>query len=106
MTRDSAPPLLAGVRISHPDRVIYPALGITKIELARFCESIARWIVPHVAGRPLTLVHCPNGLHGECRYMRHAKVWGPDVLRRVRIPEKTKVGEYLVADDIAGVVAL
>jgi Predicted eukaryotic-type DNA primase len=45
-----------GIRISHPDRLIYPDLGISKIQVARYYEAIADWIVPHVAGRPLTLV--------------------------------------------------
>jgi bifunctional non-homologous end joining protein LigD len=99
-------PTVAGIPISHPERLIYPDLNIRKLDLARFYEAIADWIVPHVRGRPLTLVHCPNGMLGECRYMRHNKAWGPAALRRVRIREKTKVGEYLVAEDIAGVVAL
>ena len=102
---DSAPSV-AGVRISHPDRLIYPDLGISKIDLAHYYEDIARWIVPHVAGRPLTLVHCPNGLAAPCIYLRHGKAWGPRALRRVKIQEKTKVGEYLVADSIEGVVSL
>ena len=99
-------PSLAGVRISHPDRIIYPDLGISKLDLARYYDAIAEWIVPHVAGRPLTLCHCPNGLLGRCAFMRHRKAWGPDVLRRVQIREKTKIGEYLVADDAAAVVGL
>lgn len=97
---------VAGVSISHPDRVIYPDLGVTKLDLARYYEAVGPWIVPHVRGRPLTLVHCPNGMLAECRYLRHAKAWGPKQLRRVMIREKTKTGEYLVADDVAGVIAL
>jgi len=99
-------PVVAGVRISHPDRIIYPAFDLTKLDLVRFYESIGNWVVPHVKGRPLTLVHCPNGMLAECRYMRHTKAWGPTALRRVKLREKTKTGEYLVADDIAGVIAL
>jgi bifunctional non-homologous end joining protein LigD len=97
---------VAGLRISHPDRLIYPDLGISKIQLARYYEDIAEWIVPHVAGRPLTLVHCPAGLASPCIYLKHAKAWGPSALRRVKIQEKTKVGEYLVADSIEAVVSL
>ena len=95
MTRDES---VAGIRISHPDRVIYPDLGISKSELARYYERIGDWILPHVAGRPLTLLHCPAGLTAPCHYLKHAKAWGPRALRRVKIQEKTKVGEYLVAD--------
>ena len=105
-TGDPAAPTVAGVRISHPDRLIYPDLGISKIQLARYYEEIADWIVPHVAGRPLTLVHCPAGLAAPCIYLKHAKAWGPSALRRVKIQEKTKVGEYLVADSIEAVVSL
>jgi bifunctional non-homologous end joining protein LigD len=97
---------VGGVRISHPDRLIYPDLGISKIELARYLEEIADWIVPHVKGRPLTLVHCPAGLAAPCNYLKHAKQWGPSALRRVKIQEKTKVGEYLVADNIEAVISL
>jgi bifunctional non-homologous end joining protein LigD len=99
-------PVIAGIPISSADRVMFPAAGITKLELCRYLEAVAPWMVPQVAGRPLTLVWCPQGVAGECRYMRHSKVWGPQALRRVTIQEKTKVGEYLVADDVAGLVAL
>jgi bifunctional non-homologous end joining protein LigD len=105
-TADPGMSTVAGVRISHPDRLIYPDLGISKIQLARYYEEIADWIVRHVAGRPLTLVHCPAGLAAPCIYLKHAKAWGPSALRRVRIQEKTKVGEYLVADSIEAVVSL
>jgi bifunctional non-homologous end joining protein LigD len=103
--RDSSATVV-GVRISHPDRLIYPDLGISKIQLAHYFEGIAAWIVPHVAGRPLTLVHCPAGIAASCPYLKHAKAWGPSALRRVRIQEKTKLGEYLVADSIEAVVSL
>jgi bifunctional non-homologous end joining protein LigD len=97
---------VAGVRLTHPDRVLYPPQGITKHDLALFYESIAKWILPQVEGRPLTLVRCPEGAEKDCFYMKHSGVWAPEALRRVKIQEKTKVGEYLVADDLAGLVSL
>jgi bifunctional non-homologous end joining protein LigD len=99
-------PSVVGVGISHPDRLIYADLGISKLQLARYYEDIGPWMLPHVAGRPLTLVHCPNGLAAPCNYLRHAKAWGPNALRRVRLREKTKTGEYLVADSIEALVSL
>jgi bifunctional non-homologous end joining protein LigD len=104
--READETVVAGIRVSHPDRLIYPDLGFSKAHLARYYENIGDWILPHVRGRPLTLVHCPAGLSGPCIYLKHAKAWGPSALRRVRIQEKTKVGEYLVADSITAVVAL
>jgi len=98
--------VVSGVRLSHPDRLIYPELDYSKADLAQYYEEIGKWILPHIKGRPLTLVHCPSGVAGPCMYLRHAKAWGPSALRRVRIQEKTKIGEYLVADSITAVVAL
>jgi bifunctional non-homologous end joining protein LigD len=97
---------VAGVTISHPDRIVYPCSGLTKLDVARYYAAVGEWMLPHVEGRPLTLVHCPQGLAGPCAYLRHSKVWGPKVLRRVEIQEKTKVGTYLVADDVEGLVTL
>ncbi len=97
---------VAGVRVTHPDRVLYPARGFTKHDVARYYEAIAPWMVPHVADRPLTIVRCPAGAGAPCAYMRHAHAWGPPALRRVLIREKTKTGEYLVADSAAALVSL
>ena len=97
---------VAGVRITHPDRVLYPAQGITKLRLAQFYESIAEWILPHLRGRPTSLVRCPEGLAKECFYQKHVGVWAPAALRRVRIREKRKVGEYLIVEDLPGLVGL
>jgi bifunctional non-homologous end joining protein LigD len=117
---DSAPPVadraagrprdgvafVAGVRLTHPDRVLYPVQGTTKRDLARFYESIADRVLPGLRGRPLTLVRCPEGTARPCFYMKHSGVWAPPALRRIRIQEKTKLGEYLVVEDLAGLVSL
>jgi DNA ligase D-like protein (predicted polymerase) len=99
--------VVAGVSISHPERVLEPT-GVTKLDLARYYEAVGEHMLPHVEGRPLTLVRWAEGKHTEKGgiYLRHAKAWGPDVLRRVKIREKTKVGEYLVADTVAALVGL
>jgi bifunctional non-homologous end joining protein LigD len=104
---------VGGISISHPDRSMFPAAGLTKLDLARYYEAIANWILPHLADRPLTLVRCPNGtgVSGakkatDCYYMRHSKVWSPPAVRRVRIREKTKIGEYLIADSLPALVGL
>ncbi|KYF77117.1 hypothetical protein BE17_09940 [Sorangium cellulosum] len=86
--------------------MLYPAQGITKRELALYYASIAERMVPQVKDRPLTLVRCPEGADRECIYMKHSKVWGPSALRRVTIQEKTKAGEYLVADSAEALVSL
>lgn len=97
---------VASVTLTHPDRILYPEAKITKLDLARFYEGIERWILPHLRGRPLTLVRCPEGATAECFYMKHSKVWAPAPLRRVQIREKTKVGDYLIVDTLAALVGL
>jgi bifunctional non-homologous end joining protein LigD len=102
---------VAGISVSHPERVIYPDRGITKLEIARYYDAIADRMLPHVAGRPLTLLRCGGPIDtsadkGGCVMMRHGKAWGPEAIRRVRIRERHKTGEYLVADTRAALVGL
>ncbi len=98
--------VVAGVRLTHADRVLYPAQKTSKRDLALFYESIADWILPHLAGRPTALVRCPEGVAKECFYQKHVATWAPESLRRVKIREKTKVGEYLVVDSLPALIGL
>ena len=98
--------IVAGVRITHPDKLMFPGLALTKLDIAKYYESVGRWMMPHLNGRPLTLVFCPTGVGEGCTYLRHTKVWGPKAIRRVKIQEKTKVGEYMVVDTLEGLVSL
>jgi bifunctional non-homologous end joining protein LigD len=95
-----------GIRVSHPDRVMYDAPRLTKLDIARYYDGIAEAMMPHVEGRPLTLVRCGSGLAGGCFYMKHSKLWSPAALTRVKIKEKTKVGDYLVIESPAALVSL
>ena len=104
--RAAAPVVVRGVSISNPQRVMFPDEGITKLDLVRYIDAVGDWMLPHVAGRPLTLVFCPDGIGGECTYLKHGKTWGPKTLRRVKIREKTKTGEYMVADTVEGLVSI
>ena len=109
----TARPVVAGVGISHADRLLFPVARATKFDLASYYDAVAEWMLPDLKDRPLTLVHCPNGVPAggvrkgvDCMFMKHAKAWGPSALRRVRIQEKTKVGEYLIADSRAALIGL
>ena len=68
------------VNVSHPDRIIDPASGLTKLDLVRYYESVAEWILPHLRGRPCSLVRAPAGIEGKLFYQKHADgVSIPDV---------------------------
>ena len=72
MAAEDSPPIVKGVRISHPDRVLYPDQGITKLELARYLEQAAEWMLPHIENRLVSLVRCPEGRQKKCFFQRHA----------------------------------
>jgi bifunctional non-homologous end joining protein LigD len=93
-TRTSNEAEVAGVRITNPDRVLYPQQGLTKLDLAEYYEQVADWILPYVADRPLTLVRCPEGHTGECFYQKHLTGSMPDAVQGVMVKEKGKQKEY------------
>jgi bifunctional non-homologous end joining protein LigD len=94
------------IGISHPDRVLYEHPRLTKLDIAQYYDRIADVMMPHVEGRPLTLVRCGEGIAHGCFYMKHSKVWSPPALTRVKIREKTKIGEYLVIESAEAIVSL
>jgi bifunctional non-homologous end joining protein LigD len=94
------------LRLTNPDRVLYPNDGITKRELAEFYATIADHVLPHVVDRPLTLVRCPEGHEKECFYQKHTSQGMPDVIRNVPIEEDGKLEQYMAIDDLEGLLAL
>jgi bifunctional non-homologous end joining protein LigD len=62
---------VAGVRISHPDRVIDGTTGLRKVDLARYFEWVAPWMLTHLKDRPLALVRAPEGIEGELFFQKH-----------------------------------
>lgn len=101
---------VAGVRLTHPDRVLYPDCGITKLDLATYYASVSDWILPHIAGRPMSIVRCPEGQGAPCFYQKHVLPGMPKSIRRIAIPGGTGTikegGEYLYVDDVPGLVTL
>jgi len=93
---------IAGVTLTHPDRVLWPEQGVTKRDLAAYYASVADRILPHVANRPLTLVRCPSGSAGACFVQKHPWAGLPKAVRRVRSGGE----EWVAVDDLAGIVAL
>jgi bifunctional non-homologous end joining protein LigD len=97
---------LAGVRLTHPDKILYPEQGITKLELANYYRAVSDWVLPHVADRPLVLVRCPEGREKECFFQKHPPTGTPDTLRRIPIREQNKTETYLLVEDTAGLISL
>src|SRR3989442_1600072 len=59
-----------GVTITHPDKVWWPAEGITKLDVIRFYADVAPRLVPWMKGRPLAAERCPDGMRGDCFFQK------------------------------------
>jgi bifunctional non-homologous end joining protein LigD len=95
---------IAGVSLSHPDRVLWQEQGVTKQGLAEFYAEITDWILPHLVDRPLSLVRCPSGAQTKCFFQKHA--WaglGPGI-REIEVPGDDE--KMLAIKDLSGLVSL
>jgi len=97
---------VAGVPLTHPDRVLWEDQGLTKQELAEFYLDIGEWLLPHLANRPLTLIRCPGGAEKKCFVQRHSWTGMSDHIHRTTIPDNSGTQEALTVTDIQGVIAL
>jgi bifunctional non-homologous end joining protein LigD len=96
---------IQGVRITHPNRVLYPGEKVTKRSLVEYYVAVADRILPHVAGRPMSLVRCPEGAGGECFFQKHASPGFPDALKQIQIRDKSGKQPYIYIEDAAGLAA-
>ena len=92
--------------MTHPERVLYPEQGITKRELALYYERVGAAMLPHLEGRPLTVVRCPEGRAGQCFYQRHAREGITEPIRSIPVRERGKTARYLSIDSLPGLIAL
>ena len=94
---------VAGVALTHPDRLYWNDAGITKGALAAFYSQIWKWMRPHVTGRPIALLRCPEGTSGQCFFQKHATM-GIATEHLHLVPEK---GDKIISiDDLDGLIAL
>lgn len=94
---------IAGVRLSNPEKVLYPEDEVTKSELAVYYSRIADWILPHLVDRPLTLVRCPEGRTRQCFYQKHIGEHVPPSVLRVDVGEPEPYGAIT---NLQGLLAL
>ena len=98
-----APASLAGVTLTHPDRVYWADAGVTKHDLTEFYQAVWKWMRPHVAGRPIALLRCPQGVGAQCFFQKHASAGiATQLLHQVR----EKADKIISIDDLDGLMAL
>jgi bifunctional non-homologous end joining protein LigD len=94
------------LKLSNPDKMLFPAAGVTKSDLIDYYERIAPVILPHLAGRPLSLVRYPNGVDAEGFMQKNASDYFPDWIRRARLAKQDGAVDHVVAEDAATLVYL
>lgn len=107
--RDGDRSAVLGVTLSHPDKAFWPEAGsdgapVTKLDLARYYEAVGPRMLPHIAGRPCSLLRLPDGLSGQRFFQRHVLPGTSGLLTRTRIAGERQA--YLQVDRIGGLVAL
>jgi bifunctional non-homologous end joining protein LigD len=91
-----------GFRITHPERVVYPADNFTKLDVANYYQSIAPWLLEHVADRPLAMVRCPEGPAHGCFFQKHVNIEQMNALEETMIRDQKTVS----TDSVDGLLQL
>jgi bifunctional non-homologous end joining protein LigD len=97
---------LAGVRVSSPDKVLWPNEEVTKRELVEYYEAVSDAVLRRLVDRPLTLVRCPSGAEGKCFFQKHANDSVPAQVPRVDIGEGEGGGPYMYVDGLPALLTL
>ena len=92
-----------GVTLTHPERIYWADTGVSKRDLAEYYQAVWQWMRPHVVGRPIALLRCPQGVGAQCFFQKHASA-GIATAHLHQVREK---GDKIISiDNLEGLMAL
>jgi bifunctional non-homologous end joining protein LigD len=94
------------VRLTHPDKVLFPDEGITKGELAAYYETIAPAMLPHIIARPVTMERYHRGIDEKGFFQKNVAKGFPPWLERVEVPKKGGTVHHALVTDARSLVWL
>ncbi len=97
---------IAGIELTHPDKIYYPSQHTTKLQVAEYYERAAEFILPFLKNRQATLVRSPEGVTKGAFYQRHAGEYFPDYIERVKIHGKAETEIYITIDAVNDLIYL
>jgi bifunctional non-homologous end joining protein LigD len=95
-----------GVRISHPDRIVFPNTTITKGDVAEYYDRVAPLMLPFVRSRLISLLRCTEGIGGECFFQRNPMKGMGDEVYAKSLPHKGKKHDYIYVQNEIGLLQL
>ena len=100
-------PVVCHVNITHPDKIVYPSVGVTKRDVAKYYEAAAPRMLAVAADRVMSVVRCHNGVGGSCFFNKHPTAASRASAVTVRGSEKTHTYFYVAnAEELIGEVQL
>jgi bifunctional non-homologous end joining protein LigD len=98
------------IRITHPERIVFAATkghaAVSKGEVADYYRRVARWMLPELARRPLSLLRCPDGASGACFFQKHHSDSFGEAVKAIPLRQKDGIQDYLQVEDAEGLLAL
>jgi bifunctional non-homologous end joining protein LigD len=94
------------ISISSPDKVMFPDVGVTKLELAEHYAQVGPAMLPHVRGRPVTMHVFPGGIDGHGIYIKKAPPHFPEWMPRVTVAKRDGETTMATVEDAAALVFL
>ncbi|MEO7761360.1 MAG: DNA ligase D [Casimicrobiaceae bacterium] len=101
-----SPSVVAGVTLSHPDKLYFPEAGLTKREVAEYYVAVSEWLLPQIKNRPLSLYRCPDGWNGQCFFQKNADRSVNDAVARIEVPDSRGSATYMGASTAKALAAL